>query len=96
MATLKQKGPKLKLGDLVRIQDEGREGELAVVVEDDGHKEYPWCCMTVTDREEMRVECWPEKYDRIGNVVEMVALGQEAGQLVKAVRKLVRGSSHGG
>lgn len=87
----------MRLGDVVRIQDKGMEGELAVVVQDDGHVEYPWCCMLIATKapDQQRMEFWPIEYERLGNVVEMVALCQEAGQLVKAVRKLVR-SSHGG
>lgn len=94
---LKQKGARLRLGDVIRILDKEQEGVIAVCIQDDGHDEYPWCCVPIvaTSTTEQREEIWPAKYERIGNVVEMVALTEDAGQLVKAVRKLVR-SSHGG
>lgn len=93
---LKQKGVRLKLGDVVRILDKDMDRAIAVVVEADNHDEWPWCCMVLDSPDKMRMEYWPVNYDRLGNVVEMVGLAADVLQLTREVRKLVRRSSHGG
>ena len=93
---LKQKGVRLKLGDVVRILDKGMDRSIAVVVEADSNEEWPWCCMVLDSPDKMRTEYWPVKYERLGNVVEMVGLAADVLQLTREVRKLVRKSSHGG
>ncbi|MBL8002863.1 MAG: hypothetical protein JNL05_12980 [Flavobacteriales bacterium] len=71
---LQQKGPRLHLGDVVRILDKGMEGDIGVVVEIERHSEWPWCCMLVNSPDNMRTEYWPEKYERLGNVLELVGV----------------------
>lgn len=93
---LKQKGVRLKLGDIVRILDRDMNREIAVVVEADEHDEWPWCCMLMNSPDKMRMEYWPVNYERLGNVVEMVGLASDLLTLTREVRKLVRSSSHGG
>lgn len=67
---------KLRLGDIIRILDkcEGYEGEIAVCIQSDGHAEWPYCCMVVSNKEESRSEYWPVKYEIIGNCNEVVEL----------------------
>ncbi len=75
MATkLKQLSGYLRLGDIVRIQDAENVNHIAVCVESDGHPEYPFCCMVVSDTKQERGEYWPERYERLGNVNEVVGM----------------------
>lgn len=69
---LQQLSSPLELGDIIRVLDKDHHGAIAVCVESDGHPEYPYCCMIVSLPEEARVEFWPARYERIGNVNEVV------------------------
>lgn len=89
MNKLQQKGPKLKVGDIIRVLDDDNEGHIAVCIQNDGHEEWPYCCMVIDDKEQERDEYWPIKYERICNAVQMVGMIEESASLLKAVRKLI-------
>lgn len=76
---LKQLSGPLRLGDIIRVLDKDHQNEIAVCVESDGHPEYPYCCMIVSLPEEARGEFWPARYERIGNVNEVVGLLERPG-----------------
>lgn len=78
-ALLKQLSGPLRLGDIIRVLDKDHHNEIAVCVESDGHPEYPYCCMIVSLPEQARVEFWPARYERIGNVNEVVGLLERTG-----------------
>jgi hypothetical protein len=71
---LQQHGGHLVAGDIIRILDAESAGAIAVCVESDGHREYPYCCMVVSDRDREREELWPAEYVKLGNVNELVGL----------------------
>ena len=71
---LKQHGPKLRVGDIVRVLDPESAGDIAVCVESDGHPEFPYCCMVVNDHLQDRTETWPAHYVKLGNVNEVVGV----------------------
>lgn len=71
---LRQKGPRLRLGDIIRVKDKIMAKPLiAVVVADDGDEDWPWSCMFVDSRDHMNKEYWPIEYDLIGNINDLVS-----------------------
>ena len=71
---LQQHGGHLVAGDIIRILDAESSGAIAVCVESDGHREYPYCCMVVSDRDREREELWPAWYVKLGNVNQLVRI----------------------
>lgn len=70
----------LRVGDVIRVLDLDFCNEIAVCVESDGHTEYPYCCMLMSNTKHEREEFWPTEYVRLGNVNEWVlALGMRSG-----------------
>jgi hypothetical protein len=74
MAPLKQTSGYLRVGDVIRVTDREYLGEIAVCVESDGHAEHPYACVVLSGNKQDREPIWPNRYIKLGNVVENVAL----------------------